>query len=57
MLSRCKKKDKRKVRLFNLLNLFRYQPSIFFIDLILNNYFHIDLQQIETLERLYMALE
>ena len=41
MLSRCKKMEEQKVRLF------LKQPSVLFIDVIVNKYFHINLQQVK----------
>ena len=41
MLSSCKKMEEQKVRLFVK------QPSVLFIDVIVNKYFHINLQQVK----------
>ena len=41
ILSRCKKMGEQKVRLFP------EQPSVLFIDVIVNKYFHINLQQVK----------
>ena len=41
ILSRCKKMGEQKVRLF------LKQPSVLFIDVIVNKYFHINLQQVK----------